>query len=262
MATFPKELKPIYVDNNDLIRLGSIDDGGYVVPIKTIMNSRSLVSFGISDNWDFEKDFVKKSKVNVFGYDHSIDNNFWLSRFKRDLIKFLKLKIFKPKKLYKMFQYLDFLYFFKLNKLNKFYLKKIGKNSSSINLQTVIDKHLVFKENIFLKIDIENFEYEILNEIIENKSKIEGIVIEFHEVSKNLNVIIDFIKTLSPELSLVHIHGNNYSVKKLDSFPEAIELTFSKEIISSCENKKEYPIKNLDFPNSKRSPDIKISFNS
>ena len=95
MATFPKELKPIYVDNNDLIRLGSIDDGGYVVPIKTIMNSRSLVSFGISDNWDFEKDFVKKSKVNVFGYDHSIDNSFWLSRFKKDLIKFLKLKDFR-----------------------------------------------------------------------------------------------------------------------------------------------------------------------
>ena len=93
MATFPKELKPIYVDNNDLIRLGSIDDGGYVVPIKTIMNSRSLVSFGISDNWDFEKDFIKKSKVNVFGYDHSIDNNFWLSRFKRDLIKFLQTNL-------------------------------------------------------------------------------------------------------------------------------------------------------------------------
>ena len=67
---------------------------------------------------------------------------------------------------------------------------------------------------------------------------------------------------LLPNLSLVHIHANNYSIKKLDSFPEAIELTFSKDITSICENKKEYPIKNLDFPNSKRSPDIKISFNS
>ena len=260
MVTFPKELKPVFVDNKDLVRLGSIDDGGYVVPIKTIMNSKTLLSFGISDNWDFEKDFVKKSKINVFAYDHSIDNNFWLSKFKRDLIKFLKLKIFKPKKLYKMFQYLDFIYFFKYNKLNKFYLKKIGNDSQSINLQTIINDHLIHKENIFLKIDIENFEYEILDEIISNKFKIQGIVIEFHEVSSNLDKIKEFIRMLLPNLNLVHIHANNYSVKKLDSFPEAIELTFSKDINSSRNNDKEYPIKNLDFPNSKRSPDIKISF--
>ena len=33
-----------------------------------------------------------------------------------------------------------------------------------------------------------------------------------------------------------------------------------KDINSNRNNDKEYPIKNLDFPNSKRSPDIKISF--
>ena len=60
MALFPKQLKPVFVENNELIRLGSIDDGGYVVPLKSVKNSKSLVSFGISDNWDFEKDLQKK----------------------------------------------------------------------------------------------------------------------------------------------------------------------------------------------------------
>ena len=94
MATFPNELKPVFVENNELIRLGSIDDGGYVVPLKSIKNSKSLVSFGISDNWDFEKDFTKKGNVNLYAYDHSVDKSFWSARFKKDLLKFFKLKIF------------------------------------------------------------------------------------------------------------------------------------------------------------------------
>ena len=32
MVEFSKKLKPIFIDNSELVRLGSIDDGGYVVP--------------------------------------------------------------------------------------------------------------------------------------------------------------------------------------------------------------------------------------
>ena len=138
MTKFTKDLKPIFVDNKDLIRIGSIDDGGYVVPVETVKLSNSLLSLGISDNWDFEKDFLKKSSAYVFAYDYSVNSNFWISKFKKDLIKFLQLKIFKPKKLYKMFQYIDFLIFFKMNKKNRFYLKKIGNNEDSINLNQII----------------------------------------------------------------------------------------------------------------------------
>ena len=51
-------------------------------------------------------------------------------------------------------------------------------------------------------------------------------------------------------------------MKEFNNFPEAIELTYSKKNLHSDikSNYKEYPLKNLDYPNSKRSPDIKISF--
>jgi hypothetical protein len=263
MVGFPKDLKPIFVDDKDLIRLGSIDDGGYVVPIETVKSSDSLISFGVSDNWDFEKDFLKKSSAYVFAYDYTINNKFWFSRFKRDLIKFLQLKIFKPKKLYKMFQYIDFLLFFKINKKNRFYLKKVGKGEDCLSLNKIVEDHFKDECRLFLKIDIEGSEYEILDDIISNKKKIQGIVIEFHDVTKNLDKILHFIEKLNSDLYLVHIHGNNYTVKELDKFPEAIELTFSKKNLHSANelNNKEYPLKNLDFPNSKRSPDIKIFFN-
>jgi hypothetical protein len=262
MVELPNNLKPIFVDDKDLVRLGSIDDGGYVVPIETVKSSSSLISFGVSDNWDFEKDFLKRSSAYVFAYDYTITDKFWLLRFKRDLIKFLQLKIFKPKKLYKMFQYIDFLLFFKINKKNRFYLEKVGKGEDCLSLNKIIEDHFKAENNIFLKIDIEGSEYEILEDILYNKDIIQGIVIEFHDVTKNLDKILHFIEKLNSDLYLVHIHGNNYTVKELDKFPEAIELTFSKKTLHSNSklNNKEYPLRNLDFPNSRRSPDIKISF--
>ena len=259
---FPRKFIPIFIENNELIRLGSVDDGGYVVPKQTILSSELLVSLGISDNWDFEKDFVKISKKSVYAYDHSIHTNFWFSRFKKDLFKFLCLKIFKPKHLYKMFQYLDFLYFFKFNKNNKFFLKKIGNEENSITLKEIISTKCENKNNIFLKVDIEGSEYEILNDIINFKNMLQGIVIEFHDVSKNIYKISEFINNIKSNLYLVHIHGNNYSVKENNNDPEAIELTFSEKSLHSVNkaNNKIYPIKNLDFSNSKRSPDIVLSF--
>ena len=76
MVEFSKKLKPIFIDNSELFRLGSID------------------------NWDFEKDFRKYSNAKILAFDYSINNNFWISKFKKDLIKFIHFKIFKPRKLY------------------------------------------------------------------------------------------------------------------------------------------------------------------
>ena len=147
---FPTKLKPLFIKNSKLIRLGSIDDGGYVVPKKAIKNTYYLISFGISDNWDFEKHFAKLSNCIVDSYDYSIDTNFWINRFRKDLFKFLCLKIFKPKKLYKMFQFLDFIFFFKFNKKNSFSLKKIGVGKNLISLKEIIHKNKKI-DKIFLK---------------------------------------------------------------------------------------------------------------
>jgi len=259
---FPQFLKPFPLKKEELIRLGSIDDGGYVLPVKDIKSSEVLISLGISDNWDFEKDFSKISNAKVIAYDYSINNDFWISKFKKDLIKFIKLKIFKPKKIYKMFQYIDFIFFFKMNKENLFFLKKIGNNENCTNINEIVNTHVKKQEKIFLKIDIEGSEYEILDQVISIQDRIQGIVIEFHDVTKNLDVIKNFLNKISSNLNLVHIHANNYSVKEVNQFPEAIELTISNINMENqdFDTSRDYPIKNLDFPNSKRSPDIKIDF--
>ena len=52
--------------NFKLIRLGSNNDGGYLIGNQTINDTKTLVSFGILDDCSFEKDFKEKTKPMLF----------------------------------------------------------------------------------------------------------------------------------------------------------------------------------------------------
>ena len=97
----PKILKPFYVEFSKLTRIGSLEDGGYILTNELIKNTKHCISFGISDNFDFEKHLNKLTKCSLEAYDCSIDSKFWLNRFKKDFIKLISFKIFKPKKIYR-----------------------------------------------------------------------------------------------------------------------------------------------------------------
>ena len=60
MISLPLPLKPKFV--YDLVRIGSLNDGGYLVEKNSFMNANCLISFGISTNWDFEKQFLSNRK--------------------------------------------------------------------------------------------------------------------------------------------------------------------------------------------------------
>ena len=246
----PKQFLPTYIKNSHLVRVGSIYDGGYVVPKILLKNTNLLISLGIGDNWEFEKQFSKRSKCKIEAYDHSIDNDYWYKKFKTDIINFFSLKYFKLQKLYKIIQFIDFYIFFKINKKNKFYLKKIMSNNS--------------KKRIFLKNDIEGAEYLFFKEIINYHDKINGFIFEFHYVVKNLNKILNFIIKINKYYSLVHIHANNFSSVSKKNIPNTLELTFVHKKFFKFKrkkNNKKYPIKGLDNPNLKRAKDINLYFN-
>lgn len=255
-----KKLKPLYFKNSDLIRVGSKYDGGYIINKILLTKTDQLISFGINDNFDFEKHFQKLAKCPVESYDYSIGFKFWFSRLKHDLFQFLLLKRLNFKKILNIFKFIEFLFFFQ-KKNNKFFLKKVGNEKNSVRFNDIIKKHKK-KENIFLKIDIEGSEYDFINQINAFSKIINGFVIEFHLCDKKIKLLENIIFKLS-NFYLSHIHANSYSTIGKNDVPDLLELTFvNKKFVKKLNknNFKSYPIKNLDNPNHKRHNEIKINF--
>ena len=257
----PKNFKPYKVKLKNLIRLGSKFDGGYVIDNRVISKTKYLITCGLNDDWSFEKEFLKKNpNCCLFAYDHTVTSNYWKNRFKQDFIKLISFKKLSLKKILNIFKYIDYVFFFKGKKIH--FIKKIVKKIKTVNNEETINNILKNKKNIILKIDIENDEYKILPDIIANSNKINMLIIEFHNVQKNLHKIIKFINSF--KLKLVHIHGNNFMGINRNNDPNVLEMTFLNHNKFKIENRKtdfQYPIPNLDYPNLKRKPDIALRFN-
>ena len=229
----------------ELTRLGKKNDGGYLVGIQTVKESQCLISFGIRDDWSFEKDFLKKNIVKALCFDSENILDILKKKFKSDLSFIYKLNILKIIK-----NLIAFYNFYKFKKKTKI----IQKIISTGDLNQIMSE--INSDKIFLKIDIEGSEYSILEEIIQNQERIEGLVIEFHNIQRNMDILTDFIKKF--KLEITHIHPNNYSKLDKDGNPEIIEMSFEKnpQILG---DEKIFP-NPLDMKNWKRGPDIEINF--
>lgn len=81
-------------------------------------------------------------------------------------------------------------------------------------------------------------------------------MIEFHDVDLHKETIINFIKSL--KLTLVHIHGNNYSGIDFNGDSIIIELSFGRSPIRN-----HLPIllpNKLDIPNNKCKDEVVLKF--
>ena len=73
-----------------LVRMGVKKDGGYVVNEELINKSRTLVSFGMGNEFSFEKEFlVKDIRNKVFIYDFSINHFHYLKELLKNIRRIL-----------------------------------------------------------------------------------------------------------------------------------------------------------------------------
>jgi hypothetical protein len=209
-----KILKP--KNKYKLVRLGDLHDGGYLIGENSLTNTETLISFGIEDNWQFEKEFqIINSNSKIKCYDDKSILKYIVKKF---IIEFFLLPYYFRLNFIKYFK--NIIDFLKIRKKIDFIQKKISYD----DLKEILIN--IKNNNIFLKIDIEGSEYRILEEIIENQNKIIGLVIEFHDFDYHKNIIYDFCKKLN--LSLIHIHPNNFSPRDKNGDPLVIELTFER----------------------------------
>ena len=244
----PKNFKPDGA--YELIRVGSDHDGGYLVDPKSIEQSNALIALGIGRNWSFEKDFLERKSVRIHAYDYSIGLGYWIKHFLKRVLAVLIGRFSAPFDAVKLF--LEFKIFFKDSAV--LYLEKVGTAPGcDTNLKKALDK--LDRAPLFLKVDIEGYEYQILEEIIRCKDDLTGLVIEFHSVSDNIEKIEDFINKIG--ITLIHIHPNNNRLDE-EGDPKAIELTFSKNP-TKLEDKFIHPHA-LDQNNVPRKDSVSLRF--
>ena len=198
-------------------RLGSKNDGGYIIPEFIINHTTFFLSGGINLNHKFEKDFIQISNINYNNVlvDKSIKPNLF---FKNNL-KFRNIFEFF-KSIFYFIKYINQFFFFYFSKANILY-EYIGGDNNHLytNINNLLKKYnLTNADNIFIKLDIEGYEYEaLLNTDIFKKYNIISLVVEFHDIDNNYNLFNKTLEKLSiNKLYICYLNGNNYT----DYLPE------------------------------------------
>jgi hypothetical protein len=168
----------VYYTGHKLIRLGSENDGGYLVPDLLLKEIKYLFSPGVSNETSFDEDCHKK-KITPFLLDGTIDYNGPFNFIKKNL------NIFSDDKNITLSEWLN--------------TANIEENEN----------------NLMLQMDIEGNEWDILDNIeLSLLKKFKIIVIEFHFFGKfirNLAKISNVFAKLNVDFTISHIHPNNAS---------------------------------------------------
>ncbi len=250
-AYLPNFLK--FKTAEDLIRIGHKNDGGYLISKKDIELSDFLISFGVCDDWSFEEDILTHKKMPIMAYDGTIS----LKTFFYNIFSSI-LRLNNPKFLpYSIKKIITYIIFFRGTKkhIQKNVSNVVKNNSNFISIKDIFNT--TSSQNIFLKIDIEGYEYRILDELLNNEDRINGMVIEFHDCDLHLEKLRSFIQ--KSKFNIVHIHANNYgNIESSQEIPTVLEITFSKN--AHFKDKCFLP-HDFDMPNNPSEEEIILNFN-
>lgn len=243
-------------------RIGSLNDGGYVVPLASILEADGLLSLGISNDWTFEKEFNELNPAaSIHAYDHTISSGVFLLSFLKSIVKLFLARNSFAKVKYDLRTFFSYPNFFDGNVAQHF-REAIGSRSDGdfTDLKTAISR--LGKEKLFIKSDIEGSEYETIDDILEFQSKIVCLTIEFHDLETRREEFINAIRRLQNFLTIVHVHGNNCGSLTSDGFPNVIELTMVRsEIVVQFPPSPSKVTSIFDAPNNPHARDFRIIWN-
>jgi hypothetical protein len=244
-----------------LARIGSANDGGYVVPLNAISAARALVSLGLSHDWTFERDFIKRNADAIIHcYDHTVSLRTTFEYSIGQLLRFVLQ--FRASALRKAFTWIDYIVFFRRDRIH--FKQRIWRDRQ-FNSATIEDvfSRLPAECPVFVKMDIEGGEYRVLDDLLQHSKNIVSMAIEFHDVDILPDVFNSLIGKIKRDFYIVHIHGNNLGGTTSFNFPIAPEITFfNKRFFPSTPrlSRLKYPVPGLDSPNHPRFPDFAFEF--
>jgi len=225
-----------------LVRHGSQNDGGYVVPVKAFKSADVLLGYGIATDNFFEDSFSQIYNKPSYGFDCGIDH----IHSKSPLFTFVSQCIGSDRWLYGG--------------------QKSSRKISSFSQQ--IDNLGLKNKKVFVKVDIEGAEYDAFESILEHYANITGIVLEIHFSKTEANIrVLKLLNDLDKHFVLLHVHGNNCcldswisTTNSIGKIPTVIELTYiNKALVTKyhlAENQA-HPTA-IDMPNILNKPDTQF----
>lgn len=197
------------------IRLGGAHDGGYVVPAQAVDTVDLLISMGLNVDWGFEEDLRRRRpQCRVVCFDHTVDSRFWarvtvghiIHRRIRDIPMYLRYRKFfsTPEVAHRQVA--------------------IGYDGAGSTSLTSILAGTSGTETVALKIDIEGWEYRILDQVVAAKDRVAFLVIEFHDLDLQRERVDAFVRAMTG-FTITWIHANNFAGADPNGDPLVIEMT-------------------------------------
>ncbi|SOC12051.1 FkbM family methyltransferase [Rhodobacter maris] len=250
----PEALRPR--PSAHLRRLGRDFDGGYLVDMRDLARSEGLLAMGIASDWSFEEDFLRLRPVPLRAYDASMGERHFRNKMLRSLFHLHRPGRFRQRravwKTYKTF--------FTGNRVH--IRKFVGHGAADLYmpLDSILSEARSLGGKVFLKMDIEGFEYECLDALVTHADQISGLVVEFHDLETRCATLVDFVCRFP--LRLVHLHPQNGAHISADGVPDLVELTFSSSAAADAPH--EGPALQLphplDRPGNPHQPDLRLQF--
>ena len=189
-------LTPIILGVDELKRYGSVADGGYVVPVNAINNSKFLISGGIETNNEFE---IELANLGILGIqvDNSIDS---------------------PPKDHK----------------NLSFKRATLGGKDGILIDDLLKSFDSTTQGV-LKLDIEGSEYETLSEV-ESFQRFTTIILELHNLHKIVDdnfwdIFKSILDKFTQNHSVVFLAPNNccgFSIIGGVPIPNVVEVTWAR----------------------------------
>ena len=227
-------LKPMNAIGNKKIRIGSKNDGGYVL-LDDFKQIKYAYSFGISHEISFDKELADKN-IDVFMYDHTINKlPFENTRFHWKKLGLISLK---------------------------------SKNDIFKTLpELLIENGHIKENNMILKLDIESAEWDIFRKLSINIiKKFKFIVGEFHFRDKNKYLQLKIIQKINKTHQIFHLNCNNCasSIINFDKYKlcSLLEISFANKADYKFDEFKEtFPINGINSKNCENRNDLNSLLN-
>ncbi len=222
------------VDCVSLRRFGSANDGGYVVPAEAISRASTLLSFGVSMDWSFERAVVAATPgLEVHAYDHTVHGRLFVDQGIRDALNLLWGAVTLNGRtvrssFHRIRRSIDYFRFFRGSV--RHHCRRVWYNDDrgSAPIEKIIaDTGPHAPLSIFASIDIEGSEYRIISSIAKQAALFTGLVIEFHDTDICADMFNAQLGQLRESFEVVHVHGNNHGDLSIDGgLPLTLEISF------------------------------------